>query len=71
MFLAVPQLAVVIFAEPLKLVPFIVRAVCKVVAVVALPVRLAFIVAGSFNVAFAPPLTLTAAPVFVPVESLI
>ena len=38
MFLAVPQLAVVMFAEPLKDVPLMVRAVCKVVAVVAFPV---------------------------------
>jgi hypothetical protein len=35
--LAVPQLAVVMFAEPLKLVPLIVRAVCRVVAVPELP----------------------------------
>jgi hypothetical protein len=43
---AVPQLAVVMLAEPLKLVPLIVRAVCRVtalvatVAVEALPVKL-------------------------------
>jgi hypothetical protein len=35
---AVPQFAVVMFAEPSKLVPLIVRAVCSVVAVPALPV---------------------------------
>lgn len=38
-FLAVPQLAVVILAEPLKLVPLIVLIVCNVVAVVALPFK--------------------------------
>lgn len=65
-FLAVPQLAVVILAEPLKLVPLMVLLVCKVVAVEALPVKLALIVAGNFNVAFALPLTLTAEPVLVP-----
>ena len=35
--LAVPQLAVVILAEPLKEVPFIVRAVFNVFALVAVP----------------------------------
>jgi len=35
--LAVPQDAVVILAEPLKLVPLIVRAVCKTVALPAFP----------------------------------
>ena len=43
-FLAVPQLAVVILAEPLKLVPLIVLMVCNVVAVVALPFNRAVIV---------------------------
>ena len=37
--LVVPQLAVVILPEPLKLVPLIVRAVCRVVAVVAFPLK--------------------------------
>ena len=37
MFLAVPQLAVVILALPLKLVPLMVRAGCNLVAVAALP----------------------------------
>ena len=41
---AVPQLAVVMFAEPLKLVPLIVRAVWSVVAVNALPARAAVMV---------------------------
>ena len=40
MFLAVPQLFVVIAVEPSKLVPFIARAVANLVAVVALPVKL-------------------------------
>ena len=38
-FLAVPQLAVVIFAEPLNDVPLIVLAVASVVAVAELPVQ--------------------------------
>ena len=37
--LAVPHVEVVIFAEPLNEVPLIVLAVCKVVAVDALPVN--------------------------------
>ncbi|MPM84832.1 hypothetical protein SDC9_131908 [bioreactor metagenome] len=40
MFLAVPQLAVVILAVPSKLVPLIVLAVARLVAVLALPMRL-------------------------------
>lgn len=38
--LEVPHREVVMFAEPLKLVPLIVRAVCKAVAVPAFPVML-------------------------------
>ena len=71
MFRAVPQFAVVIFVDPLNDVPLMVLAVCNVVAVVALPLNAAFIVAGSFNVAFAEPFTLTAEPVLVEVESAI
>ena len=65
MSLAVPQFAVVISAEPLKLVPLIFLVVWSVVAVNALPVNDALIVAGNLSVAFPPPFTLTAAPVFV------
>lgn len=67
---ALPAIASnVIFAEPLNEAFPIVLAVCNVVAVEALPVKLAFIVAGSLRVALADPLTDIAAPVLVPSES--
>ena len=72
--------ATVMLAEPSKETPLMVLAVFSVVAVAAFPVQepddpeqfpvmLALIVAGSFNVAFADPLTDTALPVLVPSES--
>ena len=54
------------FADPLNDCPQMVRAVCKVVAVVALPVSAALMVAGSFRFTFAPPLTDTVTAVPVP-----
>ena len=61
----------VILALPLKFCPQIVLVVCKVVAVEALPVKLALIVAGNFKVGFPLPLTLTAGPVLVALLSAI
>ena len=81
MLLAVPHFAVVIAAEPSKFVPLMLLAVCSLVAVaelpvqepdepVALPVRLALMVAGKSRMTLPEPSTLTAALVLVEVASL-